>query len=144
MEVDFSLPSSRVIRTLEQIIEWRGKPLAIRCDNAPEYISTKLLSWAKSQGIRLDHIQPGKPQQNAYIEFYNRTVRHDWLNQELFSSLSDVQSRRVGGCGTIIMNVRIWLWAALRQSNGNAPKLHKTKMTLAKYHRKHVVNGRYS
>ena len=93
MEVDFSLTSSRVIRTLEQIIEWRGKPLAIRCDNSPEYISTKLLSWAKSQGIRLEHIQPGKPQQNAYIERYNRTVRHDWLNQELFSSLREVQEQ---------------------------------------------------
>ena len=93
MEVDFSLTSSRVIRTLEQIIEWRGKPLAIRCDNGLEYISTKLLSWAKSQGIRLEHIQPGKPQQNAYIERYNRTVRHDWLNQELFSSLREVQEQ---------------------------------------------------
>ena len=67
--------------------------LAIRCDNGPEYISTKLLSWAKSQGIRLEHIQPGKPQQNAYIERYNRTVRHDWLNQELFSSLREVQEQ---------------------------------------------------
>jgi putative transposase len=39
IEVDLSLPSARVIRALEQIIEWRGKPLAIRCDNGSEYIS---------------------------------------------------------------------------------------------------------
>lgn len=32
IEVDLSLPSLRVIRSLEQIIEWRGKPAAIRCE----------------------------------------------------------------------------------------------------------------
>ena len=36
IEVDFSLPAERVTRTLSQIIEWRGKPAAIRCDNGPE------------------------------------------------------------------------------------------------------------
>lgn len=91
IEVDFSLPAERVIRSLEQIIEWRGKPAAIRCDNGPEYISTVLLTWAERQNIRIDHIQPGKPQQNAYVERYNRTVRYDWLNQFLFSSVAEVQ-----------------------------------------------------
>ena len=74
IEVDFSLPAERVIRSLEQIIEWRGKPRSIRCDNGPEYISGKLATWAENQGIALAFIQPGKPQQNAYIERYNRTV----------------------------------------------------------------------
>ena len=46
IEVDFSLPSGRVIRSLEQIIEWRGKPLALRCDNGPEHISQNLIDWA--------------------------------------------------------------------------------------------------
>ena len=36
IEVDLSLPSSRVARVLDQIIEWRGKPRVIRCDNGPE------------------------------------------------------------------------------------------------------------
>lgn len=35
--------------------------------------------------------QPGKPQQNAYVERYNRTVRYDWLNQYLFESVAEVQ-----------------------------------------------------
>ena len=91
IEVDFSLPAERVIRSLEQIIEWRGKPAAIRCDNGPEYISTVLLTWAERQNIRINHIQPGKPQQNAYVARYNRTVRYDWLNQFLFSSVAEVQ-----------------------------------------------------
>ena len=37
IEVDFSLPSARVVRALDQIIQWRGKPAMIRVDNAPEY-----------------------------------------------------------------------------------------------------------
>ena len=75
IDVDFSLPAERVIRSLNQIIEWRGKPASIRVDNGPEYVSNKLLEWAKSRNITIQHIQPGKPQQNAYIERYNRTVR---------------------------------------------------------------------
>lgn len=92
IEVDFSLPALRVIRSLEQIIEWRGKPEAIRCDNGPEYISSVLQDWAAQREIRLDYIQPGNPQQNAYIERYNRTVRYDWLAQYLFDSIQDVQA----------------------------------------------------
>jgi len=91
IEIDFSLPAERVVRTLEQIIEWRGCPKEIRCDNGPEYISARLLSWADKRQIAIRHIQPGKPQQNAYIERYNRTVRYDWLNQYLFESLEEVQ-----------------------------------------------------
>ena len=91
IEIDFSLPAERVVRTLEQIIEWRGCPKEIRCDNGPEYISTRLQSWARQKGIRLAYIQPGKPQQNSYVERYNRTVRYDWLNQYLFESLEEIR-----------------------------------------------------
>jgi putative transposase len=45
IEIDFSLPAERVIRALDQIIEWRGKPDAIRSDNGPEYIGHKLAEW---------------------------------------------------------------------------------------------------
>lgn len=92
IEVDFSLPALRVIRALEQVIEWRGKPRSIRCDNGPEYISNELMTWTEGQGIELMFIQPGKPQQNAYVERYNRTVRNDWLGQYLFTRLEDVRS----------------------------------------------------
>lgn len=92
IEVDFSLPASRVVRTLEQLIEWKGKPTAIRCDNGPEYTSNTLISWANTRGIQINFIQPGNPQQNAYIERYNRTVRYDWLGQHLFTSLDELQN----------------------------------------------------
>ena len=45
MDADFSLPTEKVIRSLERIIDWRGKPASIRCDNDPEYISQKLIDW---------------------------------------------------------------------------------------------------
>ena len=80
IEVDFSLPAERVIRSLDRIIEWRGKPNSIRCDNGLEYISEALKSWARKKGITSQYIQPGNPQQNAYVERHNRTVRYDWLN----------------------------------------------------------------
>jgi len=92
IEVDFSLPAERVVRTLTQIIEWRGKPRALRCDNGPEYVSHLLRDWAAQHDIRIEYIQPGKPQQNAYIERYNRTVRYDWLGQYLFESIAEVQA----------------------------------------------------
>lgn len=91
IDVDFSLPAERVVRGLDQIIEWRGKPRQLRCDNGPEYISHILAKWADKNQIELKFIQPGNPQQNAYIERYNRTVRYEWLNQYSFSSIAEVQ-----------------------------------------------------
>jgi len=91
IDVDLSMPSTRVIRSLEQIIEWRGKPSAIRCDNGPEYISNELISWANENRITLLYIQPGKPTQNAYVERFNRTARHEWLNMHMFESVEHAQ-----------------------------------------------------
>jgi len=91
IEIDFSLPTERVIRSLNRIIEWRGSPASIRVDNGPEYISGKLLAWAEKRHISIRHIQPGKPQQNAYGERYNRTVRHEWLDQHIIESIEEVQ-----------------------------------------------------
>lgn len=91
IDVDFSLPSERVIRSLEQIIAWRGAPGVIRCDNGPEYISAALQNWANKCGIRIEYIQPGNPQQNAYVERFNRTVRYEWLAQYLFDTVGEVQ-----------------------------------------------------
>jgi len=56
-------------------------------------------AWAAKKGIRLDYIQPGKPQQNAYVERFNRTVRYEWLAPQLFASIAEVQL-----CATA------WLW----------------------------------
>ena len=92
IEVDFSLPAERVVRALNQIIEWRGAPRTIRVDKGPEYFSGTLMEWAENKGIALAHIQPGKPQQNAYVERYNRgrSGKNDW------TSTSSKPSKRCG------------------------------------------------
>jgi len=88
IEVDFSLPAARVIRTLEEAIEMHGQPAGIVVDNGPEFTSRALDAWAYARGITLHFIQPGKPTQNAYIESYNGRVREECLNQHAFSSMS--------------------------------------------------------
>jgi len=91
IDVDLSMPSARVIRSLEQIIEWRGRPAAIRLDNGPEYVAQALIDWANEKRITLMYIQPGKPTQNAYVERFNRTVRHEWLDLHVFYSVDQAQ-----------------------------------------------------
>lgn len=90
-EIDLSLPTSRVTQALDQLIEWRGQPKVLRCDNGPEYISQTMQDWAHKRGIALWFIQPGKPQQNAYIERFNRTMRYELLSSQLFGSIEGVQ-----------------------------------------------------
>ena len=84
--------------------------------SCPEFTSHEFQSWATQKGIRIEYIQPGKPQQNAYIERYNRTVRYGLLNQYLFKSLEDIQD-----CATR------WLWfynhERPHQANGGKPPL---------------------
>jgi putative transposase len=65
IEVDSSLPSERVIRSLDQIIAWRGKPSIIWTDNGPVLVSGRLMGLADKHQIHIQHIQPGKPKQNA-------------------------------------------------------------------------------
>ncbi len=93
IEVDFSLPAQRVIRSLNQLMECRGKLDQIRCDNGPEYISNNLKDWADEQEIIIEYIEPLNPKQNAYVERFNKTVCYDWLNQELFDSLDQLKQQ---------------------------------------------------
>ena len=91
MDFGISLSTQRIIRSLQQIIEWRGKPLALRCDNGPEFISHELIDWAIKEQITLLYIQPGKPTQNAYVERFNRTARHELLELNLFEDIEHAQ-----------------------------------------------------
>ena len=91
IEVDYSLPAERIVRVLEQIATLRGYPAFIRVDNGPEMISACLLEWAESHNVKINHIQPGKPAQNGYIERFNRTYREDVLDQYWFRDLDEVR-----------------------------------------------------
>ncbi|MBS1936802.1 MAG: IS3 family transposase [Bacteroidetes bacterium] len=89
--VDTSLPAPRVIRELEQLIEWRGKPERLRMDNGPEFIAQAMKEWAAAKSIEFIYIQPGRPMQNGLIERFNRTYRTEVLDAWIFESLEQVR-----------------------------------------------------
>ena len=91
IEPSHALPAAKVIRLLEVIVSKRGCPEMIRVDNGPEFISKKLESWAQQNNVQIQHIQPGKPAQNGYIERFNRTYREEILSLYLFESIDQVQ-----------------------------------------------------
>ncbi len=91
IEADYSHSGHSVVRALEQIIAIKGKPVKIRCDNGPEFLSNKLVDFCNKENIRLKYIQPGKPTQNAFIERFNRSFREDILDAYLFESLSQLR-----------------------------------------------------
>jgi putative transposase len=91
IDVAASIPATRVTGFLAQMIDLHGRPSAIRCDNGPELTSQTFTDWCKEQDIELRFIQPGKPDQNAYIERFNRTYREEVLSAYLFDSLDEVR-----------------------------------------------------
>ena len=79
------------------------------------------MKWASSHGVTIQHIQPGQPQQNAYThrpavvclqaargERYNRTVRHEWLDQYIIENIEEAQDHAAQ-----------WLWTY----NNNRPNM---------------------
>jgi transposase InsO family protein len=78
-------------------------------------------SWARKREIKIVFIQPGNPQQNAYVERYNRTVRYDWLNQRIFDTIQKVQEQATK-----------WLWSYNNErpnmANGGLTPLQKLAM----------------
>ena len=87
IEVDTSLPGKRVVNVLQRLAESRGLPKGITVDNGPELVSKALDEWAYAVGLQLRYIQPGKPQQNAYIESFNGKFRDECLNEHWFMSM---------------------------------------------------------
>ena len=86
-----SIPSTRMIRLLEELIAFYGKPKAFRVDNGPELTAEVFVEWCREQNIEIRYIQPGKPDQNAYIERFNRSYREGVLDAYVFSSIEEVQ-----------------------------------------------------
>ena len=97
--IDSSLPSSKVIFQLEQLIEWRGKPEKIRVDNGPEFIAQKMKRYCREKNIELGFIQPRKPTQNSLIERFNRTFRTEFLSVYLFENLKQMRN-----------HAELWMW----------------------------------
>ncbi len=91
IDAGMSLPSVRVISVLEDLVALYGAPKALRVDNGPELTSIALTRWCAQQHIAIHYIQPGKPQQNAYTERFNRSYRTEVLDAYVFTSLADVR-----------------------------------------------------
>lgn len=89
---DTSLSGGRVARELDCVIARRGKPKTCVSDNGTELTSMAILAWSRSCGVDWHYIQPGKPQQNAFIESFNARLRDECLNETLFSSLSEARA----------------------------------------------------
>lgn len=91
IEIGTSLPSGHVVRVLTQLVALHGAPARLRCDNGPEFLAAGLAQWCAATGIQVQHIQPGKPNQNAFIERFNRTYRTEVLDAWVFTSLQEVR-----------------------------------------------------
>ena len=92
IEVDTSLPGTRVVRVLERLKELGRVPEWIVCDNGPEFSGRVLDQWAFDNGIRLHCITPGKPVENAYVESFNGKLRDECLNENWFGSLPEARA----------------------------------------------------
>ncbi len=93
IEADTSLSSRRVTRALEWIIDQRGRVEVIRCDNGPEFTSRHFLGWCEERGIRLLHIQPGRPMQNGRVESFNGRFRDECLNANWFMTVMEAREK---------------------------------------------------
>jgi putative transposase len=83
--VDTSITGSKITELLDNIN--RVLPKTIISDNGPEFISRSLDAWAYLKGIKLDHIRPGKPVDNCFIESFNGKLRDELLEENIFNNL---------------------------------------------------------
>ncbi len=93
IEVDTSICARRVARVLDEISARRPLPRRIVVDNGPEFASEVMDIWASQRGVELHFIEPGKPNQNAFIESFNGIFRDECLNESWFSGLEDARRK---------------------------------------------------
>ena len=88
---DTSLSGARVARELDALVKTRGRPATIVSDNGTELTSTAMLRWQEETSVAWHYFQPGKPQQNGFVESFNGRLRDELLNETLFGSLADAR-----------------------------------------------------
>lgn len=84
---EHAIGGDHLTRTLDRICALRGWPAVIRSDNGKEFTGKAMLNWAHRNGVMLRLIEPGKPNQNAYVESFNGRLRDECLNEHWFTSL---------------------------------------------------------
>lgn len=85
---DTAISGAYVARVLDQVKHQRGLPKVIRSDNGKEFCGRAMATWAHENGVNLRFIEPGKPNQNAYVESFNGRLRDECLNEHWFTSLA--------------------------------------------------------
>ena len=113
-------------RIMERICKERGYPQIIRTDNGKEFCGRAMLSWCHSHGVKLRLIEPGKPNQNAYIESFNGRLRDECLNENWFLNLH---------------HARVLIEAWRREYNEERPKKALGGLTPAAYARQLAMNA---
>lgn len=88
IEAEHSIGGTRLTRLMDRICSLRGRPKVIRTDNGREFTGRAMLTWAHRNGVALKLIEPGKPNQNAYVESFNGRLRDECLNEHWFISLA--------------------------------------------------------
>lgn len=109
-----SLPSRRVVRVLNELVALHGRPSAVRVDNGPEFTAQPFVEWCAEHGVATHYIQPGKPDQNAYIERFNRSYRTEVLNAHLFESIAELRAMTNAWLRVYNGETRIGMTAMLR------------------------------
>ena len=86
--VEHNISGDRLVRILDQLCAFRGRPTVVRTDNGKEFTGKAMLNWTHRNSVALRLIEPGKPNQNAYIESFNGRLRDECLNDHWFISLA--------------------------------------------------------
>jgi transposase InsO family protein len=92
IEPERNIGGDHLTRLLDGICAQRGKPAIVRTDNGKEFTGRAMLTWAHRNGVALRLIEPGKPNQNAYVESFNRRLRDECLNEHWFTSLAQARA----------------------------------------------------
>lgn len=87
IETERAISGHGLTRVLDRLALSRGLPKVIRTDNGKEFCGKAMVTWAHDRGLDLRLIEPGKPNQNAYIESFNGRFRDECLNEHWFTSL---------------------------------------------------------
>lgn len=87
IEVERAISGRDVTRVLDRLALARDLPQVIRTDNGKEFCGKAMVTWAHARGVQLRLIQPGKPNQNAYVESFNGRLRDECLNEHWFTHL---------------------------------------------------------
>ncbi len=88
-----SISGQLVADFFDHLAVTRSLPEVIVCDNGPEFTGAAMDQWADRHRIKLSFIQPGKPQQNAFIESFNGKLRMECLDEQLFYDLADARTK---------------------------------------------------